>query len=139
MEKGDSNIVDYLLGENRKLKEEVEDLRELVSMNKVEIDVLSKNNAKNKYIEIISNYRKANDNNLRKIELLELKIEEVVSEVPPPSRRNLCSNNCTPRPPTSCRRRRSCTRTVCANCRASSVSCSGRWLAWRRRSAATTR
>lgn len=29
-------------------------------MNKVEIDVLSKNNTKNKYIEILSNYRAAN-------------------------------------------------------------------------------
>lgn len=62
----------------------------MVRMNKVEIDVLSKNNAKNKYIEIISNYRVANENNLRKIELLEAKIEEVVSEVNLPSRRNLC-------------------------------------------------
>jgi hypothetical protein len=48
-------------------------------MNKVEIDVLSKSNAKNKYIEIISNYRVANDNNIKKIELLETKIEEMVS------------------------------------------------------------
>jgi hypothetical protein len=59
-------------------------------MNKVEIDVLSKNNAKNKYIEIISNYRVANENNLRKIDLLEAKIEEVVSEVHPHSCRNSC-------------------------------------------------
>lgn len=48
-------------------------------MNKVEIDVLSKSNSKNKYIEIISNYRIANDNNIKKIELLEAKIEEMVS------------------------------------------------------------
>jgi hypothetical protein len=86
--KGESNVMDYLLKENRKLKEEVEDLRELVKMNKVEIDVLSKNNTKNKYIEIISNYRIANDNNIKKIELLETKVEEIVSEVYPPSFRN---------------------------------------------------
>jgi hypothetical protein len=43
--------------------------------------VLSKSNAKNKYIEIISNYRIANDNNIKKIELLEAKVEETHSEV----------------------------------------------------------
>jgi hypothetical protein len=53
-------------------------------MNKIEIDVLSKNNTKNKYIEIISNYRLANENNQKKIELLEAKVEELISDVPPP-------------------------------------------------------
>lgn len=43
------------------------DLRELVQMNKLEIDVLSKNNPGNKYIEVISNYRLASDNFQQKI------------------------------------------------------------------------
>ncbi len=95
-------------------------------MNKVEIDVLSKNNAKNKYIEIISNYRKANDNNLRKIELLETKIEEIVSEVTNPSYRNLCSNNCIPQPPISSRPKRNYIKIELENFKASSVIYSGR-------------
>lgn len=53
----------------------------MIKMNKIEIDVLSKNNTKNKYIEILSNYRVANENNQKKIEILEAKIEELVSEV----------------------------------------------------------
>lgn len=111
----------------------------MVRMNKVEIDVLSKNNAKNKYIEIISNYRVANENNLKKIELLEAKIEEVTSEVHPSPRRNLCLNNCIPQRPPNYRPRRSYTKIECASCRPSSVSWKGRWPAWRRRNAATTR
>lgn len=46
----------------------------MVKMNKVEIDVLSKNNAHKKYVDIIANYRAAHDNNQRKIDLLEKKI-----------------------------------------------------------------
>ena len=58
------------MAENKQLKEELSDLRDLIKMNKVEIDVLSKNNASNKYIEIISNYRTAAENYQKKIELL---------------------------------------------------------------------
>ena len=46
------------MAENKQLKEEKSDLKDLVQINKVEIDVLSKNNPGNKYIEVISNYRK---------------------------------------------------------------------------------
>ena len=40
-------------------------------MNKLEIDVLSRNTSSNKYIEVISNYRTAVDNYQKKIEILE--------------------------------------------------------------------
>jgi hypothetical protein len=74
-----SNILDFLLLENRTLKEELEDSREMIKMNKIEIDVLSKNTISSqgnkKYIDVIGNYRTANENYQRKIELLENKIE----------------------------------------------------------------
>lgn len=79
-----SNILDFLLLENRTLKEELEDSREMIKMNKIEIDVLSKNSISSqgnkKYIDVIANYRTANENYQRKIELLENKIEEINSE-----------------------------------------------------------
>lgn len=62
-------------------------------MNKVEIDVLSKNTTGNKYIEVISNYRIAVDNYHKKSEVLEQKLEEITSEVPIFINRNLCLNN----------------------------------------------
>lgn len=39
-------------------------------MNKIEIDVLSKNNPDNKYIEVISNYRLACENYQKKIDII---------------------------------------------------------------------
>jgi len=42
-------------------------MKELVQMNKLEIDVLSRNSSSNKYIEVISNYRSAVDNYQKKI------------------------------------------------------------------------
>lgn len=53
----------------------------MIKMNKVQIDVLSKGAPKNKYIEIIENYRIANENNQRKIELLQTKLHEIDSDV----------------------------------------------------------
>ena len=41
-------------------------MKELVQMNKLEIDVLSRNSSSNKYIEVISNYRSAVDNYQKK-------------------------------------------------------------------------
>ncbi len=69
------------MAENRQLKDEIEDLRDMVKMNKVEIDVLSKNSPSNRYIEVISNYRMATENYQKKIELIDKKLEEVTSEV----------------------------------------------------------
>lgn len=57
--KNSQNIVEYLLQENRQLKDEISDLKELIKMNKIEIDVLSKANSNKKYIDIIVNYRVA--------------------------------------------------------------------------------
>ena len=75
------NLLEFLIAENKQLKDEVSDLRELVQMNKLEIDVLSKNNASNKYIEVISNYRLASENYQKKIELLQQNMEALNSEV----------------------------------------------------------
>lgn len=69
------------MAENRQLKDEIEDLRDMVKMNKIEIDVLSKNSPSNRYIEVISNYRMATENYQKKIELIDKKLEEVTSEV----------------------------------------------------------
>lgn len=69
------------MAENRQLKDEIEDLRDMVKMNKVEIDVLSKNSPSSRYIEVISNYRMATENYQKKIELIDKKLEEVTSEV----------------------------------------------------------
>lgn len=96
-----SNILDFLLLENRTLKEELEDSREMIKMNKIEIDVLSKNSISSqgnkKYIDVIANYRTANENYQRKIELLENKIEEINSEVNTGTCRNFCLSSSTPR------------------------------------------
>lgn len=62
-------------------------------MNKLEIDVLSKNNPGNKYIEVISNYRLASDNFQQKIEILESRLDSLHSEVLGSLPRNLSSNS----------------------------------------------
>jgi uncharacterized protein YcbK (DUF882 family) len=61
------------------LKEELEDVREMIKMNKIEIDVLSKSANTNKYIDIICNYRRISENNQNKIETLEKQIEDINS------------------------------------------------------------
>lgn len=81
--KPSQKLMDYLVSENRQLKDEVSDLREMVQFNKVEIDVLSKNHPENKYIEVISNYRLAAESYQNKIEIVDHKLEAVTSEVPP--------------------------------------------------------
>ena len=57
----------FLQTENQRLKEELSDARDLIQMNKIEIDVLSKDKAHDKkLIDVIFNYR-------QQIEILQTK------------------------------------------------------------------
>ena len=66
-------------------------------MNKVEIDVLSKNNTHNKYIDVLSNYRGQQEQLQRRVEQLEGQVEQLHSEVGVWIGRSSCWNSCSKR------------------------------------------
>ena len=74
--------IKFLQTENQRLKEELSDARDLIQMNKIEIDVLSKDKAHDKkLIDVIFNYRQQIEILQNKRTVLNENFKKISSEV----------------------------------------------------------